>query len=573
MKPLLRLKPYLKPYFWLIVFSMFLGIPLSALRVSPVPLVKYLVDGPLVSHDERKLLLFPLLVIGLYLVNFVVRFFHYYLLRVVIHRTNQKLKNDLYDHLLGLSADYFTTESTGTLISRVGADPQYIDGGLACLNVIVREPVTFIFLFVYALWLNWRLTLLTLLVFPPLAYVFSATGRNLKRYIAKITEENGRLFSTLQESFTGIRVIKLFRLEGYIQKKFRERSENFTKFLLKTAVLEETSHPMVELLTSFVIALVIYYGGHQVLDKKMTPGDLLAFFTTFALMMNPVRNMNEVNIRLNQAAAACDRIFAVFDMKSHLVEKADAVSLKSFGNEVSVENVHFAYPDSPSRQVLKGISFKMPRGSVVALVGASGAGKSSFVSLMPRIFDVNEGAIRIDGTDIRDLALSDLRHLIAVVSQDVFLFNDTIEENIRCGNLGATLGQIREAAKKAHALDFIESLPDGIKTVIGDRGQKLSGGERQRVSIARAFLREAPILILDEATSSLDSASERAVQSALEELMQNRTTLIIAHRLATIQHADQILVLREGEIIEQGKHLELLDRKGEYAKFYQAHHH
>jgi subfamily B ATP-binding cassette protein MsbA len=570
MKALHRLKPYLKPYFGLLAISCFLAIPLSALRASPVPLVKYLVDGPLVSHDERKLFWFPFVVIGLYFLNFIVRFLHYYLLRVVIHRVNQKVKNDLYDHLLGLSADYFTSESTGNLISRVGNDPQYIDGGLACINIVIREPVTFLFLFGYALKLNWRLTLLTLLVFPPLAWVFSATGRNLKRYISKITEENGRLFSTLQESFTGIRVIKLFKLEDYVRGKFRERSNNFTNFLLKTAVLEETSHPMVELLTAFVIALVIYYGGNQVLKNVMTPGDLLAFFTTFALMMNPVRNMNDVNIRLHQADAACERIFAVFDLKSHLGERASPVAIRNFEREIRVDDVSFAYPDAPTRPILKNISFTIPRGGVAALVGASGAGKSSFVSLMPRIFDVTGGAIRIDGTDIRDLALADLRQLIAVVSQDVFLFNDTIEENIRCGNLSASFEEIQEAARRAHALEFIEKLPDGFKTVIGDRGQKLSGGERQRLSIARAFLRSAPILILDEATSSLDSASERAVQSALDELMINRTTLIIAHRLSTIRHADQILVLNEGRVVERGRHQELLEMGGEYARFYQG---
>jgi len=570
MKSLLRLKPYLKPYFWLIFISMFLAIPLSALRAAPVPLLKYLVDGPLVSHDERKLLLFPVLVILLYAVNFVVRFFHYYLLRVVIHRVNQQIKNDLYDHLLGLSADYYTSESTGTLIARVGADPQYIDGGLACLNIIIREPVTFLFLFGYALRLNWRLTLLTLFIFPPLAYVFSATGRNLKRYISQITNENGRLFSTLQETFTGIRVVKLFKLEDYVQKKFRDRSSNFTQFLLKTAILEEASHPMVELLTSFVIALVIYYGGHQVLQNRMTPGDLLAFFTTFALMMNPVRSMNDVNIRLNQASSACARIFSAFDLKSHLAQKPDAIPIKSFEKEISVKNVSFFYPDHPERRVLKNISFTIPRGTVVALVGASGAGKSSFVSLLPRIFDISEGSIQIDGHDLRDLVLADLRHLIAVVSQDVFLFNDTIEENIRCGNLSASFEMIREAARKAHALEFIESLPDRFKTVIGDRGQKLSGGERQRVSIARAFLREAPILILDEATSSLDTASEQAVQSALNELMQDRTTLVIAHRLSTIRHAHQILVLKEGQIVERGRHEDLLNLAGEYTRFHSS---
>lgn len=571
MKSLLRLKPYLRPFWGLILASALLAIPLSALRTSPGPLLKYFVDNVLVSRNSSKLILFPALVIGIYVVNFVVRFAHYYLLRIVIHRVNQRIKNDLYDHVLGLSADYFTSQSSGSLISRVGSDPQYVDSGLACINILVREPLTFLFLFGYALHLNWRLTLITFLIFPPLAWVFSATSRNLKRYIGKITEENGRLFSNLQESFTGIRIIKMFGLENYVREKFHARSAEFTRFLLKTAALEEASHPMVELLTSFIIAAVVYYGGQQVVSGQMSSGELQSFFLTFALMLHPIRQVNDVNLKLSQAAAAIDRISEVFNCKSNLHEPATPLPLEKFERGIRVESVSFAYPDEPSRFVLKDISFTIPKGKVVALVGASGAGKSSFVSLLPRIFDVTSGAIRIDGHDIREIALPDLRKLVAVVSQDVFLFNDTIEENIRCGKLDATHEEIVAAARKAHALEFIEKMPGGFQAVIGDRGQKLSGGQRQRLSIARAFLRQSPILILDEATSSLDSTSERAVQGALDDLMLNRTTLVIAHRLSTIKHADEILVMREGSIIERGRHEELLSLSGEYARFHQGH--
>lgn len=568
MKSLFRLKPYIRPYLWMILVSGLLAIPLSALRAAPALLVKTFVDRLLVQKDMQELLPTVLKIVAIGFANFCVRFPHYYLLRLVIIKVNQRLKNELFDHLLGLSADYFTTQSTGTLISRVGVDTQNIDAGISAINIIIREPITFFTLFGYCLHLNWKLTIIILFIFPPLAWVFSASGKHLKRYIHKMNEENARLFSTLQESFTGIRVIKAFRLEGYVRGKFQERNLSFAKTHRKTAILEEASHPTVELLTFFVIAAVVFYGALQVIQGHMTPGELMAFFLAFGLMLNPVRQMNDVNIKLNQAAASCERVFQIFDWKSHLRETPNPLPLKSFEQEIQVDHVSFAYPDTPSREVLRDVNFVIPKGKVIALVGASGAGKSSMVSLLPRIFDVTRGHIKIDGHDIREYALSDLRRLIAVVSQDVFLFNDTIEENIRCGRLDSKIEDIREAAKKAHALEFIDKLPEGFATIIGDRGQKLSGGERQRLSIARAFLREAPILLLDEATSSLDSASERAVQSALDELMINRTTLIIAHRLSTIRRADQILVIREGEIIERGSHQELLGTQGEYARLH-----
>jgi ABC-type multidrug transport system fused ATPase/permease subunit len=276
-------------------------------------------------------------------------------------------------------------------------------------------------------------------------------------------------------------------------------------------------------------------------------------------------------LKINQATAACERIFEVFDWKTHVLEPAEPKSLSGLKDCVEIRDIRFAYPDAPDRQVLNGLSLKIPKGKVVALVGASGAGKSSLVSLIPRIYDVTSGSITVDGIDIRDVSTRDLRSMIAVVSQDIFLFDDTIEANIRCGRLDATAEEIREAAKHAHALDFIESLPNGFQSHVGERGQKLSGGEKQRVSIARAFLRHAPLLILDEATSSLDNASERAVQSALEELMQNRTTLVIAHRLSTIRNADEIVVIREGRVIEQGRHELLLEKRGEYFKLHEIH--
>jgi subfamily B ATP-binding cassette protein MsbA len=569
MKSIWKLKPYLKPYWPWIVTSMAFAIPLAAITIGPAPLAQMMIDELGTTDDPWRVLhKYPLLVIGLFAINFFVRFIHTASIRYVVARVNQKIKNDVYDHVMSLSADYFTTASTGDLMSRVGNDPNQIDQGIAQVAVLARQPITLLALLGYTLSLNWRLTLVTIAVLPALAFVFRYSGKALKRYIHRLQEELAKMFGTLQESFTGVRVIKSFRLEEYVRKKYYERSEAFFKNLAKTIIVEEVSHPLIEFIMAFAIAGILYLGGKAVvIQHTMTFGQLTAFFVAFGMMQPAIRALNDLSIKLHNADAACERVFEILGWKTHLIEKPDAKEMKEFNSEIRLSGVRFAYPDVPGREVLRGINFDIKKGRSLALVGASGAGKSSLISLLPRIFDITAGKIEIDGVDIRDLKLADLRSQISIVSQEVFLFNDTIAENIRCGRLGATDEEVRQAAREAFATDFIDRLPDGFSANIGDRGQKLSGGERQRLSIARAFLRNSPILILDEATSALDNASEKAVQAALDKLMRDKTTIIIAHRLSTIRNANRILVMREGNIVEDGTHGELLTKDGEYAAF------
>lgn len=566
LRSLFKLKEFIIPHFKLLMFAALLGIPLAALKTSFAPIVKYLFD--LIGEKDKSAIFYiPAILIAWGVLNLIFRFSHYFFNRRAVLLIGRDLKAKLYKHLIHLSCDHYNEKSTGALMSRISMDPHYIDSVISSINAIVREPITFFGLFGYALYVNWKLTLLSIVVLPLLTWVFTAGGRNLKRYITKISEENEKIFSDLQESFAGIRVIHAFRLEKFLNDKLHSKLNNFVKIATKSSAVEEISHPLVELLFMVALSIVVVVGGTQIIDNQMTIGDLLGFFTAFVLMQEPIRRMNEINIKLNQAAGAADRILEVLSWKNSLIKAKNPVHKTNLDSEINFKNVVFSYPDQPERTVLSDVSFTVPKGKVVALVGESGSGKSSLANLLPRLYDVNKGSIEIDGIDVRNLDINQLRDMVSVVSQDVFLFNETVENNIRCGKLDASLDEIKEASQKANADEFVSRMQDGYQTLIGDRGQKLSGGERQRLSIARAFLRQSPILILDEATSNLDNVAERAVQQALEVLMKNRTTLVIAHRLSTIQNADKIIVIKEGKILESGNHEELLTRNGEYAKF------
>ncbi len=578
MRSLLKLYPFLRPQLKLILIAGFFAIPLAGVRSSPPILLKYLQDEVLVKKDERMLLLLPLAIVGIFLINLVVRYFSTFCSRLATERILQSIRVKLFDHYLSLSASFFSDSSTGRLISRVTNDVFYVSQGTINLINLIRDLVTFLCLFFYAIHLNWKLLSLCLFVAPILSWLGSRAGRLMKSYALHMQDANGALVGILQESFSGFRVVKAYALEALAVKRFTDANNTYVRNALRAARVEEAVGPTVELTSAIAIALIIYVGGHDVLAGKLSPGDLMAFFACFGLMINPVRNLNDINLKLNLAAASAERIFETLALKTDILESANPMDkVLQYPLSVKFSDVSFRYSKSgcdavhsetDSAYLLKNISFEVPAGKVVAIVGASGQGKSTLLNLVPRLYDCNEGAVLVGGVDVRELSFASLRSQIAMVTQDVFLFNDTVLENVRVARPNATEGEIRAALAAAQALGFVERLPLKELTVVGDRGQKLSGGERQRLSIARAILKQAPILLLDEATSSLDSESEKAVQAGLEQLMNGKTTIVVAHRLSTIREADEILVVSNGSIVERGTHQVLLGLGGEYSRFY-----
>ena len=544
---------------------MLLSIPMAGLAFIGAPAVKYLTDEVLAKKSYENLRWLVLAILVGSVANFVLRFFNNYLIRAAANRLTQTMRNDLYSHIIKLSAGYFSDAQTGALVSRVMFDVQFIVRAVSSFIDIVREPITLVALLGYAFYLNWSLTLITLIMIPICAVLLSNTGRHSKRYSGRINDKLGEMGSILSESITGIRVIQAFRLERYIRGQFMKTNRDFTRTALKAIRMEELSRPAVELIFGFAIAFLFFYAGREALKGRMSPGDVVAFFLAFGLILNPLKKLSELAIALNQSAAAADSVFKILSLKPEVQDNPTAPKLPAFSREIEFRNVTFRYQKNGSRQ-LKDFSLTVKKGEVIALVGASGAGKSTLLSLIPRFYDPEAGSVLIDGHDLREVQLESLRSQIALVTQEVFLFHDTVRANIRAGRHELSEEKLIEAATAAQAWSFIERMPEGLDSVIGDRGQKLSGGERQRLSIARAILKDAPILLLDEATSALDSENERLVQAALDRLLVGRTAIVVAHRLSTIRKADRILVMERGQIVEEGRHDELLARKGAYAQ-------
>ena len=475
------------------------------------------------------------------------------------------LRNMMYKKIISLPISYFSEKRKGDVISRITTDiNEFQTSYLSILEFIVKEPLTIIFTIVIMCGISLKLTVFVFVFIPVAGLAISRVGKTLKKHSGRVQAEQGFFLSLIEETLSGLRIIKSFNAQGVFIKRFTDSTQRFNNYANNLSYRQNLASPISEFLGILVIGILLWYGGTMVLvDKTLGGSEFVAYMGLAYNILTPAKEISKAAYRLRQGDAAALRVLEVIHAQNPIFDKENAIEKTDFQAAISLKNISFKYDNE---YVLKNFSLEIPKGKTVALVGQSGSGKSTIANLIARFYDVNEGSITFDGTDIRDLKIQSLRDLIGIVSQDSILFNDTITNNLLIGKASATPMEIEEAAKVANAYDFIEALPEKFQTNIGDMGGKLSGGQKQRLSIARAVLKNPPIMILDEATSALDTESEKLVQNALEKMMMNRTSLVIAHRLSTIQKADIIVVMEKGKIIEQGNHATLMAQNGTYRK-------
>jgi len=552
-------------------FRLYLAMLCSiAIAVSMAAMGYYIepvVDKIFVDKDMDKLLLLPLVVLAIFFLKGIGMYGHEYFMNYVGEHIIRRLRTDLFNHVMDLPLTFFQTERTGRLMSRITNDVAIVKAMVStAVTGAFRDAFSILGLTGVIFYRDWKMALVALVVLPAAFYPVVALGRRVRRVSTGCQEAIGELSSFLHEAFAGIKIVKAFGMESHEKKRFDEKTGDLFKLEIKGVIVRSLSSPIMEFFGGVGIAFIIWYGGSRVISGVSTPGMFISFLACVMLLYDPVKKLSGLNNALQQGMAAVDRIFDIIEARSDITDPPEPKPMVPGSHAVTFEQVHFGYDRD---MVLKDINLEVSKGEILALVGMSGGGKSSLVSLIPRFFDVKKGRVLIDGTDIRQFTVKDLRNEIAIVTQEPILFNDTIRNNIAYGNRKASEDDIVHAAKAAYAYDFIQAFPKGFDTVIGELGGRLSGGEKQRLCIARALLKNAPILILDEATSSLDTESEALVQKALENLMKGRTTFVIAHRLSTIGYAHRIIVVVDGRIVEEGTHDELLACSGEYCKLYQ----
>ena len=529
--------------------------------------LNYVMSNLIVEHGHRYALVFICVVLLVsFLLRNIGRFFAYYTMAKVRVGTIKDLRKALYNKILVLPLSFYNKQKKGDIMSRITNDVQEVEVSiLNWIETLIKDPLTIIFYFAFLLSQSAKLTLFVLVLLPVAGLVIGRVGKALKKQSKETQNRLAGITATIEETISGLRIIKGFNAIGYSEQKFDEQNKAYSKQLLGVHRKRDMSSPMSEFLSAIVVIIVLWFGGNMILggNSSLSAAGFISYIIVFSQIISPIKSFAQGYFNIKKGIASADRIFEILDEDEVITEKTNALEIKDFFSEINYKDVAFRYG---KEDVLKGINLSIRKGKVIALVGESGGGKSTLVDLLPRFYDVCEGQIQVDGHDIRDYKINDLRSLMGIVTQESILFNDTVFNNIAFGMENVSKEAVVEAAKIANAHEFIMEMEHGYETNIGDRGMNLSGGQRQRLSIARAVLKNPPILILDEATSSLDTESERLVQDALSKVMSQRTSIVIAHRLSTIQHADEIIVLQKGQIIERGTHEALIALNGVYKK-------
>ena len=562
------LKDYAWPLKYRIVALLFLSTVIGVTGAAPSFVIKYLTDDVLVNKNQKVLLLVCLGTMVIMLFKGLSAYYTNLWGAKISGQMTMNIRGDMYEKVQNMSFDYFSESKSGDVMSRFGIDTDkaltILSGAAKAFADMMQVVISLVIVFIT----NPKLALIAIFLVPMVSAIMKKYSRRLRNTGKDIQESFGKLNTILQEGITGIRVIKAFATEKFEIEKYKTENSNNFYHLIRNKRLDARIKPMVEYVNIVVILAILYYGGTLVIQGKMTSGDLMKFITAFALVGEPLKRLSDYINALNSAIPAVDRLYEILELESTIENKENPYIPKKIEGIVEFENLDFAY--NSERDVLKNLNLSVKQGEMVALVGRSGSGKTTLVNLIPRFYDATNGSIKIDGIDTRDYDVYTLRKNIGVVPQETFLFSGSVRDTIIYGKRNASDEEIEKALRMANAYNFVMELPQGLNTEVGERGVLLSGGQKQRLAIARAILENPPIMILDEATSALDTESERLVQDALDKLMTNRTTFVIAHRLSTILHADKIVVMENGEIMEVGTHNELLNKKGIYTKLYET---